>query len=65
MSETFLNPDIWFNGIVIRPWRFKPKDSNAALTEQSRKTFVGEKASTEGDRSGGDMDVHGNTNVNG
>ena len=25
MSENFLNEDIWANGVVIRPWTFKPK----------------------------------------
>ena len=24
-SDTFLNPDIWASGIIIRPWKFKPK----------------------------------------
>ena len=29
ISDSFLNPDTWPDGIVIRPWKFKPKVKNA------------------------------------
>jgi hypothetical protein len=25
IADKFLNPEIWASGIVIKPWRFKPK----------------------------------------
>lgn len=27
-NDKFLNPDVWYNGIVIRKWRFKPKTAS-------------------------------------
>ena len=27
LRDKFLNPELWYSGIVIRPWKFKPKDA--------------------------------------
>ena len=27
IGDKFIDPDIWVNGIVIRPWKFKPKEN--------------------------------------